>query len=118
MAEEKQLKEESIKAINIIKEIMFEGITNKDIKESMRIAIKQKQQQQKKSINLIVSYRNSPMEHRLHECGGVCISIYKNELCRFLKDNKKAGFNEILYYKWMDKEKNWMTGRKNKSKKE
>ena len=64
----------------------------------------------RESINVIVSYRNSPMIHRLPECGGMKISVYKDKLCGFLKDNKKAGFNEILYYKWMDEEKNWMSG--------
>lgn len=60
-----------------------------------------------KYINIILSYRKSPLEYRLNECGGIKLTIKKIDLCEFLKEIKKKGFNEVIYFKWMDEQKDW-----------
>ncbi len=59
------------------------------------------------TINVILSYRNSPLKGEVKRCGGIKLTIKKSELCNFLLEVKIQGFNEVLYYKWMDDKKEW-----------
>ncbi len=58
-------------------------------------------------MNVILSYRDSPFKDQLDRCGGVKVVVKKVDLCEFLSRVKRLGFNEVLYYKWMDNENTW-----------
>lgn len=58
-------------------------------------------------MNVILSYRKSPLKNQLDRCGGMKIIVKKVDLCEFLLSVKMLGFNEVLYYKWMDNENTW-----------
>ncbi|KKN04533.1 hypothetical protein LCGC14_1096600 [marine sediment metagenome] len=58
-------------------------------------------------MNVILSYRESPFTDQLKRCGGIKLIVKKVDLCEFLSRVKKLGFNEVLYYKWMDDRNTW-----------
>lgn len=58
-------------------------------------------------MNVILSYRNSPFKNQLDRCGGMKLIVKKVDLFEFLSRVKKLGFNEVLYYKWMDNKDTW-----------
>jgi len=58
-------------------------------------------------MNVILSYRDSPFKDQLNRCGGIKLIVKKVDLCEFLSRVKKLGFNEVLYYKWMDDRNTW-----------
>ena len=61
------------------------------------------------TINVILSYRDSPLKSELKRCGGIKLTVIKKELWKWLKEVKEQGFNEVLYYKWMDEQEGWGT---------
>ncbi len=62
-------------------------------------------------MNIILSYRDSPLKDQLKRCGGIKLTVKKVDLFEFLSRAKKLGFNEVLYYKWMDDEDTWRDSR-------
>ncbi|KKN90915.1 hypothetical protein LCGC14_0224990 [marine sediment metagenome] len=58
-------------------------------------------------MNVILSYRDSPFKDQLSRCGGMKLIVKRVDLCEFLSRVKRLGFNEVLYYKWMDNKDTW-----------
>ncbi len=58
-------------------------------------------------MNVILSYRDSPLTTQLDRCGGIKLIVKKVDIYEFLSRVKKLGFNEVLYYKWMDDKNTW-----------
>lgn len=58
-------------------------------------------------MNVILSYRDSPLKDQLDRTGGIKLIVKKVDLFEFLSRVKKLGFNEVLYYKWMDDRNTW-----------
>jgi len=58
-------------------------------------------------VRIILSYRNSPLAHRLDKCGGLKLKVRMEDLCNFLLEVKLQGFNEVLQYDWMNNREMW-----------